>query len=72
MGKKSNGWRSREVVNFTNILRATFAPISFQQKNTNLSRKSTKELHKTFLYEKDAPKTLVKLTQGCFKCVLIS
>ena len=40
------------TVNYTNILRAAFAPISFCQKNTNLSRKFKKAAQKTFCTKK--------------------
>ena len=49
------------AVNFTNILQAAFAPISFCQENINLSRKY-KKLLKRLLYKKAAFKMLVKLT----------
>ena len=54
----SNWWKSCLVkrwwnwplkVDFTNILRAAFAPISLRQKNTNLSRKYRKAAQKTFV-----------------------
>ena len=48
-------------VNFTNILRAAFAPISFHQMNTNLSRKCKKLLER-LLYKKAACKMLVELS----------
>ena len=48
-------------VNFTNNLRAAFESIFFRIKITNLNV-STEKLHKTLLYEKAAPKMLVKLT----------
>ena len=47
--------------NFTNVLRAAFAPISLRQKKSNLSV-STEKLLKRLLYEKGAHKMLVKLT----------
>ena len=49
------------AVNFTNILQAAFAPISFT--NTNLSRIYKKAAQKTFV-EKAARKMLVKLAPG--------
>ena len=39
----------RPVVNFTSILRAAFAPDSFCQKNTNLSRKYKKPAQNAFV-----------------------
>ena len=50
------------AVNFTNILRAAFVPISFRQKNAILS--GTKKLLKRLLYKTAARKMLVKLTAG--------
>ncbi len=50
-------------VNFTNILRAAFAPKSFCQKITNPNFKHIKAAKK-LSYEKSARKILVKLTPG--------
>ena len=54
----------RQGVNFTNILRAAFAPISFHQKKSNLSL-STEMLLKRLSYEKGERKILVKSTPSC-------
>ncbi len=54
---------NRSGVNFTNILRAAFAPIFLRQKTTNLKCKSKKAAHKIFVW-KDAHKILVKLATG--------
>ena len=56
----------RLVANFTNILQAAFAPISFLQKNTNLAI-GREKLLKMLLYEKAPHKMLVKLTPGHFE-----
>ena len=61
--KRWNFKRRYSLVNFTNILRAAFAPISFGEKNTNLAL-SREKLLKIFLYKKAACKMLVKLTPG--------
>ncbi len=50
-------------VNFTNILRAAFAPVFLRQKNI-----STKKLRAKLLYETAAHKMLVKLTPGLRSC----
>ncbi len=39
----------RDEVNFTNIIRAAFAPIFFRQKSTNLKCKYKKAAGKTFV-----------------------
>ena len=49
------------VVNFTNILRADFALISFRQK-IQTQTVITEKLHKIFAYKKAVRKMLVKLT----------
>ena len=54
-------------VNFTNIFRAAFPPISLCQKNTNLSHKYKKAAQKTFV-QKAARKMVVKLTPGRNRC----
>jgi hypothetical protein len=51
----------RPGVNFTNILRAAFAPKSICQKITNPNCKHIKAAQK-LLYKKSAHKILVKLT----------
>ena len=51
------------AVNFTNILRAAFMPISFRQKSTNLKCKYKKAAQKNCV-QKAAHKMLVKLTPG--------
>ena len=58
-----HGFEDTLGVNFTNILRAAFAPISLRRKITNLNV-STEKLLKTLSYEKAARKLLVKLTIG--------
>ena len=50
------------AVNFTNILRAAFSPISFCQKIQTYAV-GTKKLLKRLSYKKAAHKMLVKLTQ---------
>ena len=52
---------SPSLVNFTNILRTAFAPISLRQKSTNLQYKYRKAALKTF-EQKAARKMLMKLT----------
>ena len=54
-------WALFSVVNFTNKLRAAFAPISLRQKIINLSLKY-KKLFKQLSYGKAAHKILMKLT----------
>jgi hypothetical protein len=51
------------VVNFTNILRAAFAPIFLLKKVLTL-HVSTNKLHIKLLYRYSARKALVKLTPG--------
>ena len=40
--------KNDSCINFTNILQAAFVPISFREKNTNLSRKYKKAAQKIF------------------------
>ena len=56
-------WNGESEVNFTNILRAAFSPISFCQKITNSNCQQIKVV-KTLLYKKAARKILVKWTPG--------
>ncbi len=58
----SSGWDLISI-NFTNKLRAAFAPIFLRQKSTNRKSKYKKTSRETF-YEKAARKMLVKLTLG--------
>jgi hypothetical protein len=54
--------------NFTNILKAAFAPIFLRQKctNTNVQNVSTNKLCANLWYEKAAGKILVKLTPDLY------
>jgi hypothetical protein len=51
-------------VNFTNILRAPFAPIFLCQRSINLEFKFQKDTCTTFVRKKVAQKMLVKLTRS--------
>ena len=57
-------WMEGPGVNFTNNLQAAFAPISFQQKDTNPDCKNRKAAKNTFVQKKPACKMLAKLTLG--------
>ncbi len=54
------------LLNFTNILRATYVLISFCQKKMANAKLSTENLQKTLSYKKAAHKLLVKLTPVVF------
>ena len=55
----------RPVVNYTNVLRATFAPISLRQKRTNLQCKYRKAAQNISFQKADC-KMLVKLTPALY------